>query len=122
MYEVAARADLQQFYGIDLDHAKRGDHTPLHIAALMEKLPPKSRVLYEINHDSYWELNDILAATMINHFRMFMWSMGGGKGAKPDNIGASFMKRESPARKLDAMVMPIDELIAELSKPRKGVS
>ena len=114
------RADLQQFYGIDLDHAMRGEHTPLHIACLIEMLPPKSRVLHKQNPDSYWDLTDILLATLINHFRMFMWSMGGAKGAEPETIGASFMKKNKPTRKLEASVMPIDELLKELSKPRKG--
>lgn len=112
---------MQQFYGIDIDHAMNGAHTPIHIAALVEKLPPKSRVLFELDKDSYWDLPDILMATLINHFRLFVWSLGGAKGAEPERIGPSWMKKKANSKKLEAMAMPIDSLLEELSKPRKGV-
>ena len=81
-----------------------------------------SRVLYELNPDSFWTLENILQATLINDLRWFAYVLGGSKGAEPERIGASWMKKPKNTRNMDAMAMPIDELMERLARPRKGVN
>lgn len=114
------RADLQQFYGIDLDRAIAGEHSPVQVAACVEKLPHGSRVLAEIEPDSAWTITDVLLATLVNHFRFFVHAMSGGKGTPPELIGPAWLRDKGKARKADAMAMPIEKLLETLSMPRRG--
>ena len=117
-YENQARADLQQYYGIDLDVAFGGAHTPMHIVTLIEQLPGDSRLHKAYDQDAGWTLTDVLLAALLNQFRMFVWGMSDKKtrGPKPQAIGPSYMvdrKKTLPAR-----VLSIDKLLEELNKPR----
>lgn len=121
-YESALRADLQQFYGIDLDRAMMGEHSPIQVAACAVGLQPGSRVLAAIEPDTKWTQTDQLLASLLNHLRWLMYSLSGGKGVEPDFIGTKAMqKKNGKSRKADAMAMPVDELMKQLNKPRKGV-
>lgn len=120
-HESALRADLQQYYGIDLDRAMSGEHSPVQVAACACGLQPGSRVLTAIDPDFAWTLTDQLLALQVNHMRWLMYSLGGGKGKEPENIGTSRMKKKKNQKKLDAQVMTVDALMAELKKPRKAV-
>jgi hypothetical protein len=120
-HEDELRADLQQTYGIDLDRAMAGEHTARHIAALVVQLPPDARVRVAENKDALWTLSDVINVSTLNSLRLFMWSFGDPKkrGSAPQLIGPSWMVNANK-RTLPARVLPIDELIAELSKPRGG--
>lgn len=114
------RADLQQFFGIDLDRAMGGEHSANHIAQLIECLPQESRLSHSVNKDTQWSLTDVLLAVLINNFRMFVYGMSDQKkrGQKPELIGPSWMTTQK--KTLPARVLPINELLAELNKPRRG--
>ena len=118
--ESMLRADLQQYFGIDLDRAMDGEHSANHIAQLIECLPQESRLSHSVNKDTQWSLTDVLLAVLINNFRMFVYGMSDPKkrGQKPELIGPSWMTTQK--KTLPARVLPINELLAELNKPRRG--
>lgn len=118
--ESMLRADLQQFFGIDLDRAMDGEHSANHIAQLIECLPQESRLSHSVNKDTQWSLTDVLLAVLINNFRMFVYGMSDPKkrGQKPELIGPSWMTTQK--KTLPARVLPINELLVELNKPRRG--
>ena len=114
------RADLQQYFGIDLDRAMGGEHSANHIALLVTQLPQQARLVHSLNDDAKWTLPDVLMAVLINNFRMFVYGISDPKkrGAKPELIGPSYITEKKST--LPARVLPINELMAELSKPRRG--
>ena len=118
--ESMLRADLQQFFGIDSDRAMDGEHSANHIAQLIECLPQESRLSHSVNKDTQWSLTDVLLAVLINNFRMFVYGMSDPKkrGQKPELIGPSYLTTNK--KTLPARVLPINELLAELNKPRRG--
>ena len=119
-HEGALRADLQQTYGINLDDALNGACSVVHLAALVDGLPPDARIRVIANDDAAWTLETILLADIRNHLAMILWALGSGKNRpKPALIGASWMRSDG-TQKLEAQVMTIDELMAELAKPRGG--
>ena len=119
--EAPLRADLQQHFGIDLDRAMDGEHSANHIAQLVTQLPQQARLVHSVSKDAQWTLTDVLMAVLINNFRMFVYGMSDPKkrGQKPELIGPSYIT-EQQKNTLPARVLPINELMAELSKPRRG--
>ena len=118
--EAPLRADLQQHFGIDLDRAMGGEHSASHIAQLVTQLPQSARLVHLVNPDAKWALGDVLMAVLINNFRMFVYGMSDPKkrGAKPELIGPSWMTENK--RTLPARVLPIDQLLEELNRPRRS--
>lgn len=116
--EPMLRADLQQYFGIDLDAAMDGKHSASHIAQLVANLPQEARLVHSVNADSQWSLTDVLLAVLINNFRLFVYGMSDPKkrGKKPELIGPSWMTTQK--KTLPARVLPIDKLLEELNKPR----
>jgi len=112
------RADLQRVYGIDLDHAMRGEHSPMHVAALVSQLPQDSRIRVVDEPDAEWTLTAVLLASILNALRGLMWGMSDKRrrGPQPKPVGPSWM---TGTRSLQARAMPLDELLAELGKPRR---
>ena len=119
-HEDELRADLQQYYGIDLDRAEAGEHAALHVAALTVQLPQNARVRVAADKDNMWTLPEVVGVTLLNAFNHFMWAMGDPKkrGAEPQLLGPQWM-RDAGRRSLPARVLPVGELIEELSKPRR---
>lgn len=120
-HEDELRADLQQHYGIDLDHAMDGEHTPMHIAALVENLPQDSRVFVSEDKDMAWKLPDVLLASILNSLNGLIWGMGDARrrGKRPDLIGPTKLT-EKGRKSLPARAMPITELMEQLERPRRG--
>lgn len=116
------RADLQQYFGIDLDKAMSGEHTASHIALLVTQLPQQARLVHSVNDDAMWTLSDVLMAVLINNFRMFVYGMSDPKrrGQKPELIGPSYITDKKGT--LPARVLPIDQLLEELSRPRRSTN
>lgn len=119
------RADLQRFYSIDIDHAMEGEHSAEHVAALVACLPTDSLTFRAENADASWTRDQIILAEIRNILANFVWSFGDPKrrGPRPKSIGPSWMAREG-MKSLESRAMTIEELEAELSKPRtktKGV-
>ena len=118
--EAPLRADLQQHFGIDLDRAMGGEHSANHIALLVTQLPQSARLVHSVNPDAQWTLTDVLMAVLVNNFRMFVYGMSDPKkrGSKPELIGPSWMTENK--RTLPARVLPIDQLLEELNRPRRS--
>ena len=119
-HEDELRADLQQFYGIDLDAAMSGGHSPIHIAALFVQLPQDSRIARAIDPDNRWTLTDVLLATIANALHGLIWGLGDERrrGRRPEPIGPTWMTK-GRMRSLPARVLPVSELMRELAKPRR---
>lgn len=113
--EGAVRADLQRYYGIDLDHAMAGEHSAGHVAALIAHLPSDSAVWRSKSQDAAWTLEASMLALTYNLLTAVIYAVGGKKGKLPDQVGPSWMKTEPKA---PARAMSIEELLGELSKPR----
>ena len=113
--EGAVRADLQRYYGIDLDHAMAGAHSAGHVAALIAHLPSDSSVRRSASEDAAWTLEASMLALTYNLLTAVIYALGGKKGKLPEQVGPSWMKTEPKA---PARAMTIDELMDELSKPR----
>lgn len=113
------RADLQRHYGIDLDQAMAGGHSAAHVGALLANLPRDAALFQAVDDDAMWTLEAILLAEVRNGIQglMYMLADPATRGAPPTPIGPSWMR--NTGRTLEAMVMPVDELMAELSKPRR---
>lgn len=120
LHEDELRADLQETYGIDLDHAMAGQHTPAHIGALVAQLPPDARLRVAGDPDASWGLRDVILVQLLNDFRTFVWGMSDRKrrGQQPQPIGPGWLTRRG-RKSLPARVLPIDELMSELGKPRR---
>lgn len=97
-----------------------GGHSARHIAALVVQLPYDCRIACTEDADRRWTLTDVLLATIANGLHSLIWGMGDPKrrGKKPDAIGPSWMTK-GKVRSLPARSLPVDELLAELSKPRR---
>ena len=117
--EGAVRADLQRFYGIDLDDAMRGEHSAGHVAALITHLPSDACIYRSRDIDASWTLEASLLACIFNLISSVVYGMSDKKtrGNRPAQIGPSWMKPESKA---PARLMTVDELMAELSLPRRS--
>jgi hypothetical protein len=120
-HEDELRADLQQTYGVDIDRAMGGEHTAAHVAALVVQLPPDARVRVAEDRDAVWTLSDVVNVSTLNSLRLFMWSFGDPRkrGNAPQPFGPSWMANAN-RRTLPARILPVDELMRELSRPRGG--
>lgn len=114
------RADLQQYYHIDLDRAISGEHSAAHVAALVTMLPLESRLARNANPDNAWTLTDVLIACVLNVLRGYVWGISDKRkrGPRPQLVGPSWMLKNK--RTLPSRVLPIEQLMKELSKPRKA--
>ena len=120
LHEAQLRADFQQYYGIDLDHAMAGGHTAHHIACLAMHLPPKARTLVSEDRDMSWGLEEVLLASVLNSLNGLLWGMGDPRkrGRRPELVGPSKLT-ERGKKSLPARVMPVSELMEKLSQPRR---
>lgn len=109
-------ADLQQHYGIDIERAAAGEHSARHVAALAVQLPQTARVWVAQDPDNVWGLRETLLAALVNQVRATAHGLAGGSG-EISYVGPSDMKNAGRKR-LPAMVMTKEELMAELSKRR----
>ena len=115
-HSEALRADLQRYYGIDIDRAMAGEHSAEHVAACAAYLPTDAMVRVESNPDAQWTLSDTLMAATLNSLNRYVHWRAGGKGPEPRLVGPSSMV---PKRTLPARSMSADELMRELAKPRR---
>ena len=115
------RADMQEHYGIDVDHAMDGAHSASHIAVLCEQLPRRSRTARAMNPDCEWGLEETLLATAVNHIAYWRWGMADRRrrGAPPQLIGPSWVADSNKKKgTLPSRVLPIEKLLEELERPR----
>lgn len=119
MHESQLRADLQQYYGIDFDRARAGEHTPYHLACLLVELPSNARVRVAEDSDAFWTLENVISASVVNSINALIYGMSDSRkrGNPPELLGPSWMRRNNK-RTLPARSMPVSELIEILNLPR----
>lgn len=110
------RADLQAFYGIDLDRAMAGEHSAAHVAALVSCLPPGSRVSVAFNPDNVWTLERQLLGLIFNAIAAVFTP----KEKSPAQVGPEFMRFSDKGSTITGMEFTPEELMAELAKPRRA--
>lgn len=100
-----------------------GGHSPIHIAALFVQLPQDSRIARAIDPDNRWTLTDVLLATIANAIHGLIWGLGDERrrGRRPEPIGPTWMTK-GRMRSLPARVLPVSELMRELTKPRRAAT
>ena len=113
------RADLQQYYGIDLDHAMEGGHSAGHIAALLCQLPVNARVRVANNPENAWTFEAVLMAVVANRVGTVIKALGGN--ASP--IGPeSVIGGGDGSRVISGVSMSPGELLEVLSRPRVSIT
>ena len=120
-YPDELRADIQEHYGIDLDHAAAGAHSASHVAVLCEQLPRRSRTARAMDPDCEWGLRETLLATAVNHMAYWRWGMADrrSRGAPPQLVGPSWVADSNRrTASLPSRVITIDQLMDELGRPR----
>lgn len=117
--EVAA--DIQQYYGIDVERARFDGHSAWHMSVLIAQLPQDCRVRKAIDADMQWTLENVLLAAVVNNQRMYAWGRSdpAKRGPAPKPIGPSYMTAGA-TRTLPARALPVSQLMEELSKPRRA--
>lgn len=122
LHEDELRADLMEFYGIDLDRAMAGEHSAVQVAACAKCLPQRSRLAAIGNKDNAWGLSEVLLAYLANSLNALIYGMSDKRrrGKRPDLIGPSWMAGKDKKRSLPARAMPVNKLMEELSKPRRA--
>ena len=95
----------------------RGEHSAAHIAALVEYLPSDCSLKRLNDKDAKWTLESNLLACILNSLNALIYGLSDKKtrGKPPEKVGASYITKKET---LPARVLTVDELLAELSKPR----
>lgn len=121
VHEDELRADLQQYYGVDIDRAMDGEHSAQHVSALVTQLPPDARLRHVDDDDREWDLDRTLLAALLNCFNALLYGMSDKRkrGRRPQLVGPSYMTGDRGRRTLDAQVMTVDELNEILSMARR---
>lgn len=113
-------ADLMENYGVCLDEAMEGRYGAPFVAALADQLPQSCRWRVSYDDDAWWDGDRLLQASLVNALRGLIWGMSDKvkRGPKPKPIGPRWAV-EGKARTLAATAMPREELLRQLSLPRK---
>jgi len=113
------RADLMQFYGVCLDAAE-GAYDAAFVACLVEQMPQDCRWRVACDPDQWWTGERLLMARLCNSLDGLIWGMADKKrrGPMPKPMGPSWVRKRG--RSLPMVAMTKDELMAELSKPRRA--
>ena len=109
------RADLQQYYGLNIDGMGR-DFSTLHAAALVAQMPEGSRTARAHDPDAAWTLDRLLAAVVANNTNWLVWSKtkdGQRNRNRPKPIGPDGPGKPKHIR---GMAMAPDKLMAELRR------
>lgn len=81
-YPAQLRADMQQYYSLNLD-GMGSDYTYEHAAALVANLPRSSRIAARENAACEWDDGEYLLYAVEYRLRLISWQLGGGKGNPP---------------------------------------
>jgi hypothetical protein len=98
----------------------RGEHSANHIAVLAAHLPPDALTRQAYDEDAAWDMHAILLAEIRNCFAGMLYGMSDKRkrGRRPQPVGPSWM-RGGGKRQLTERVVTIDQLMHELSLPRR---
>lgn len=116
------RADLMQHYGVCLDDAMEGRYSPDFVASLVTQMPEDCRWRVAEDRDALWNMDRVLLALLVNQIQGYIWANADKKrrGPRPKPLGPKWLVEADNTRKLPAMPMSREMLLAELSKPRTG--
>lgn len=116
------RADLMQHYGVYLDDAMDGRYSPDFVASLVTQMPEDCRWRVAEDQDALWNMDRVLLALLVNQIQGYIWANADKKrrGPRPKPLGPKWLVEADNTRKLPAMPMSREMLLAELSKPRTG--
>lgn len=116
------RADLMQHYGVCLDDAMEGRYSPDFVASIVAQMPEDCRWRVAEDQDALWNMDRVLLALLVNQIQGYIWANADKKrrGPRPKPLGPKWLVEADNTRKLPAMPMSREMLLAELSKPRTG--
>lgn len=116
------RADLMQHYGVYLDDAMEGRYSPDFVASIVAQMPEDCRWRVAEDQDALWNMDRVLLALLVNQMQGYIWANADKKrrGPRPKPLGPKWLVESDNTRKLPAMPMSREMLLAELSKPRTG--
>lgn len=111
-----------QHYGVCLDDAMEGRYSPDFVASIVAQMPEDCRWRVAEDQDALWNMDRVLIALLVNQMQGYIWATSDKKrrGPKPKPIGPKWLVEADNTRKLPAMPMSRERLLAELSKPRTG--
>jgi hypothetical protein len=116
LYPDALRADLQQYYGIDIDAAMAGRHSAAHVAALVAGLPRGARLWATVEPDSAWTLEATVTAYVANILLRVFGKEGHGW------IGPRAIQPKQDEQTNIGVEMDAAELMDYLSRPRTAAA
>ncbi|WP_139652775.1 DUF5361 domain-containing protein [Raoultibacter phocaeensis] len=118
-YPVHVRADMQQYYGLNIERMGI-DYSMRHAADLIAMLPSKSRTFRAIDARYEWDMNEYLLAEAVDSLHMMVWA--NSKDAQKNRNRPKPLPRPgsgSPSR--ETIGLDAEEYAVELMKPRKEV-
>ena len=121
-YRLELRADLQQYYALNLDDMGRS-YKVSHAADLAVMLPEGSRVMRRIDPSNAWGWQEYLLADLVNRVRWLQWAKT-PDGAKNRNHPKPIEPPKPVAREeVQNPILNIKEYARRLRLPRqqKGV-
>lgn len=114
-YPDELEADLQEFFGIDIESMGCAHSVP-HVAVCASNLPRSSRVSRMLDPAAAWSETDYLTAIAADRLGLIICALGGKKAKfEPIERPADRARRPDPG----ACAMEVAELDRYLSKPRK---
>lgn len=111
-----------QHYGVCLDEAMEGRYSPDFVASIVAQMPEDCRWRVAEDQDALWNMDRVLLALLVNQMQGYIWANADKKrrGPRPKPLGPKWLVEADNTRKLPAMPMSREMLLAELSKPRTG--
>ena len=108
-----------EVYGLAI-HQAESEHPAEFVAALAMQLPEGCRWKVAEDPDAWWTGERLLMAGLLNNLRSLIWGMADSKkrGAPPKPTGPKWAVK-GKSRSLAMTAMSREELVLELSKPRK---
>lgn len=111
-----------QHYGVCLDEAMEGRYSPDFVASIVAQMPEDCRWRVAEDQDALWNMDRVLLALLVNQIQGYIWANADKKrrGPRPKPLGPKWLVEADNTRKLPAMPMSREMLLAELAKPRTG--
>lgn len=115
------RADLQRYYGLNLDDAGSG-YSVYHAACLVSCLPNSSCTMVAVNEENQWGLLEMLLVKIEHDIAISNW-LNSKDGEKGRNRPKPIYSHKKQVRNADRRgSYDVDELNRRLALPRKEVN
>lgn len=113
------RADLQRFYGLDLDELGHSIRCR-RMADLAANLPPEARVWQAIDPRAEWTDREYLLAAIADNTGFLAWSRTKEAERRNAKWRGRITRPGERQTQPDSASMDVDELAALLSEPRRA--